>query len=54
MKQKVTTFNYQSWVEIFSSVQDLIEGGAEIVQVVKHGNCKGNETRADYIVIYKE
>ena len=54
MKQKVTTFNYQSWGEIFSSVQDLIEGGAEIVQVVKHGSSLGSESRADYIVIYKE
>tara|TARA_Y200000002_G_scaffold268142_1_gene222965 strand:+ start:2004 stop:2168 length:165 start_codon:yes stop_codon:yes gene_type:complete len=54
MKQKVTTFQNQSWVDIFASVQDLTDAGAEIVQVVKHGNSLGSETRADYIVIYKE
>ena len=54
MKQKVTTFQYRDTVDISASLKDLIKGGAEIVQVVKHGHYPNDITRADYIVIYKE
>ena len=55
MKQK-TTFAYNSdVVRLMGTVQDIIDKGAEIVQVVDAG--KGNRSlddNSDFLIIYKE
>ena len=57
MKQKVIYETDQSYMSISRVVDEIIEGGAEIVQLIKHGDSRINDGslhRSDYIIIYKE
>ena len=56
MKQKVIYGENLSIYQIRGDIHRLIKGGAEIVQVVKHGDSRYKDAlhRADYLIIYKE
>tara|TARA_Y200000002_G_scaffold268142_1_gene222959 strand:+ start:171 stop:326 length:156 start_codon:yes stop_codon:yes gene_type:complete len=51
MKQKVTSRTNQSYVDIMSTLNEMIENGAEIVQLVNAGT---QFDWPDWVIIYKE
>ena len=51
MKQKVTSRTNQSYVDIMSTLNEIIENGAEIVQLVNAGK---SFNFPDWVIIYKE